>query len=91
MAETIYADQVTNVSIQNGIVRIELAVVDELPKAQNEQIKMKISHHLVLPMEAYVKSVEIGEAVLNKLAQDGVLTRKAPEAVEPVKTKGGKK
>jgi hypothetical protein len=80
MAETIYADQVTNISIQNGIVRLELAVVDELPKTQNEQIKMRVSHHLVLPLNAFVKAFEIEQTMMNKLVQDGVLkpTEKAP-------------
>jgi hypothetical protein len=82
MAETIYADQVTNISIQNGIVRLELAVVDELPKNQNEQIKMRVSHHLVLPLNAFVKAFEIEQTMMNKLVQDGVLkpTEKAPAA-----------
>lgn len=81
MAETIYADQVTNISIHGGVVRLELATVDELPKSQNEQIRMKVSHHLVLPMDAFLKAFDIQQAVINKLLQDGVLKRKdeAPE------------
>jgi hypothetical protein len=76
MAETIYADQVTNISIHGGVVRLELATVAELPKQQNEQIKMRISHHLVLPLEAFVKAFEIQQAVMSKLMQDGVLKKK---------------
>jgi hypothetical protein len=84
MAETIYADQVTNISIHGlrgirihgGVVRLELAVVDELPKTQNESIKMRIAHHLVLPLDAFVKAFEIQQAVMNKLIQDGVLKKR---------------
>lgn len=81
MAETIYADQVTNISIHGGVVRLELATVAELPKQQNEQIKMRISHHLVLPLDAFLKSFDIQQAIVNKLLQDGVLKKKdeAPE------------
>ena len=75
MAETIFADQVTNISIQGGVVRLELAVVDELPKGQGDTIKMRISHHLVLPLDAFVKAFEIQQTVMNKLVQDGVLKR----------------
>lgn len=75
MADTIYADQMTNISIQAGIVRLELAVVDELPKGQGDTIKMRISHHLVLPLDAFVKAFEIQQTVMNKLVQDGVLKR----------------
>lgn len=75
MAETIYADQVTNISIHSGIVRFELAVVDELPKTQNDPIRMRVSHHLVLPLDAFVKSFEIQQSVMSKLVQDGVLKR----------------
>lgn len=76
MAETIYADQITNISVHGGMVRLELAVVDELPKAQNESIKMRVAHHLVLPLEAFVKAFEIQQAVMNKLMQDGVLKKR---------------
>ena len=73
MAETIYADQLTNISIQSGVVRFELAVVDELPKDRNDQIKMRVSHHLVLPLDAFVKAFKIQQTVMNKLVQDGAL------------------
>lgn len=75
MAETIYADQVSNISIHGGVVRLELAVVDELPKTQNDPIKMRVSHHLVLPLDAFVKAFEIEQTMMNKLLQDGVLKR----------------
>ena len=83
MAETIYADQVTNISIQSGIVRFELAVVDELPKNQNDTIRMRVSHHLVLPLDAFVKAFEIQQTVMNKLVQDGVLKRTEKPAGTP--------
>ena len=76
MAETIYADQVTNISIHGGVVRLELAVVDELPKTKSESIRMRVSHHLVLPLDAFVKAFEIQQAVMNKLIQDGVLKKR---------------
>ncbi len=75
MAETIYAHQVTNISIQGGIVRLELAVIDELPNGQGDTIKMRISHQLVLPLDAFVKAFEIQQTVMSKLVQDGVLRR----------------
>lgn len=83
MAETIYADQVTNISIHGGVVRLELATVDELPKKQDDPIKMRISHHLVLPLEAFLKAFDIQQAIVNKLLQDGVLKKK--EEVPAVK------
>ena len=83
MAETIYADQLTNISIQSGIVRFELAVVDELPKDRNDQIKMRVSHHLVLPLDAFVKAFKIQQTVMNKLVQDGALQRTEKPAKTP--------
>jgi len=83
MAETIYADQVTNISIQGGIVRFELAVVDELPKTQNDPIRMRVSHHLVLPLDAFVKAFEIEQTIMNKLVQDGILKRNEKPTATP--------
>ena len=44
---------------------------------------MRTSHHLVLPLDAFVKAFEIQQAVMNKLIQDGVLKKRdeAPPAV----------
>lgn len=83
MAETIYADQVTNISIHGGIVRFELAVVDELPKTQNDPVRMRVSHHLVLPLDAFVKAFEIEQTIMNKLVQDGVLKRTEKPVATP--------
>jgi hypothetical protein len=76
MAETIYADQITNIAIHGGVVRLELAVVDEMPKSQDEKIRMRVAHHLVLPLEAFVKAFEVQQAMINRLAQDGILTKR---------------
>lgn len=58
MAETLYADQITNISIHGGVVRLELAQVDELPKKQGDLMRLKVSHHLVMPLDAFVKGFE---------------------------------
>jgi hypothetical protein len=76
MPETIYADQITNISLHGGVVRLEMAVVDALPTTQNETLKMRISHHVVLPLDAFVKAFEIQQAVMNKLVQDGILKKR---------------
>ena len=76
MADTLYADQVTNISIHGGIVRLELAVVDELPKTKTDQVKLRVTHHLVMPMEAFVKAFEIQQAVVNKMLEEGVVKRR---------------
>ncbi len=76
MADTLYADQVTNISIHGGIVRLELAVVDELPKTKTDQVKLRVTHHLVMPMDAFVKAFEIQQAVVNKMLEEGVVKRR---------------
>lgn len=69
----IFADRVSNVSVTGSLVRIELATLASLPKASGESAKFAATHELVMPLEGFVNSLKIQDAVIKKLIADGVL------------------
>ena len=75
MTEIIYADAVSNIYLRAGVVRLELSVMDEAPKA-DETVRMRASHHVVLPLDAFLQAVRMQEAVIKKLIDDGVLKKR---------------
>jgi hypothetical protein len=75
-----FADMVGNVAITGNLVRIDymrLAGAD----AEKKQLKFEPSHRLVMPVEGFLRSLDMMEKIKQKLIEDGVLkpAEKAPE------------
>jgi len=70
MVDTIYVDQLTNISLYSGVVRLEFSVVETPPKGNEEPAIFRVSHNLVMPLEAFVKAFGAGKALMEKLVQE---------------------
>ena len=70
---TIFADRIVNISIAGGNVRIDLATIESLPQEKSDKLRMEVTQRLVMPLEGFVASMQVQEAVIKKLLQDGVL------------------
>jgi hypothetical protein len=86
MAETIFADRITNLYIQGGIVRLELAVMDAAPRKKGEQARLRVSHHVVLPTEAFAQAFGLQQAAMQKLVESGVLKKREDAPATPTET-----
>lgn len=75
MADTIYVDQLTNISLYSGVVRLEFSVVETPPKANEEPATFRVSHNLVMPLEAFVKAFGVEKALMEKLVQEKMLRK----------------
>jgi len=81
MQDTIYADAITNIYVTGHLVRLELSLVEITAKQTPEAVQMRVSHYVVLPMEAFANAVVMQQGLVNKLVTDGVLKkREAGEA-----------
>ena len=76
MTDTIYVDQLTNISLYGGVVRLEFSVIDTVPKGNNEEpAKYRVSHNLVMPLDAFIKAFSAEKALMDKLLQEKVLKK----------------
>ncbi len=67
-----FADMVGNVAITGNLVRIDylrLAGAD----SEKKQLKFEPSHRLVMPVEGFLRSLEMMDKLRQKLIDDGVL------------------
>jgi hypothetical protein len=54
----------------------ELSVVGTVAKQTTEATKLRVSHYVVLPMDALANAVAMQQGLVNKLVADGVLKKR---------------
>lgn len=67
--QTVFADRVVGISVHNGLVRLDLGVVAGATKGKDDKpaLKMDVTHQVVLPMDAFVASVEMQTKLVKEL------------------------
>ena len=78
MQDTIYADAITNIYVTGPLVRLELSLVETTAKQTPEAAKLRVSHYVVLPMDAFANAVVMQQGLVEKLVADGVLKKREP-------------
>ena len=75
MADTIFVDQLTNISLYSGVVRLEFSVLETPAKTNEEPATYRVSHNLVMPLDAFVKAFGAEKALMDKLMQEKILKK----------------
>lgn len=82
--QVVFADRLVGMTIQDGVVRIDLAVNAGQVKDKDEQVKqrLEITTQLVMPFEGFVNAVAMQQRLVKEIAekQKGKRAAKAPEA-----------
>ena len=92
MANTpnIFADRAVNISLTNSLMRIELATV-QAPAAEGEKPQLLPSQTLVMPLDGFLASFGMMDAMIKKLVTEGVLKTQPPESASAPEKKKKKK
>lgn len=69
--EVIFADRLINLSIHNGLVRIDLGVVVGPGKTKDgkDALTLEPTHQLVIPLEGFAPAVGAQQALLKKVVE----------------------
>ncbi len=82
--QVVFADHLVGITIQNGIVRMDLAVNAGQVKDKDEQVKqrLEITTQLVIPLDGFVNAVGMQQRLVKELADKQKQKRslKAPAA-----------
>jgi len=67
--QIVFADRVVGLSLQNGLVRIDLATIAGPAKTKDgkDGLKMDITHQLVLPVDSFVNGVAMQQQMVKEL------------------------
>jgi hypothetical protein len=85
--EVIFADRLTNLSVHNGLVRIDLGVIAGPGKTKEgkDALRVETTHQLVMPLEAFSAAVTAQQALVKKVVEAG-RKRRADKAAEAAST-----
>ena len=75
-SNTLFADRILSLAITGPLVRIELGVLQP-PKGEGDKPELKLSENLVMPLEGFVASMGMLNAMINELIKQGVLKPQA--------------
>lgn len=72
---SLFADRILNIAVTGSLVRLQLGTLLP-PKAEGEKPQLTSSQTLVMPLDGFLQSFGMLEAVVKKLIADGVLRPK---------------
>lgn len=67
--QVIFSDRLVNISLQGGMVRIDLAVMAGTAKGKDDQpaVRLEATHQIVMPLEGFVAGVRMQEKLVKEL------------------------
>ncbi len=71
--QDLFADVISNISIVSGVVRIDFMRMKHFD-AGTKQAQFELSHRLAMPLDGFLRSVELQEGIKAQLIKDGVVT-----------------
>jgi hypothetical protein len=74
--EIIFADRIMGIALQNGLVRMELGVMESPRKGEPQ--KIALTTKLVMPLEGFVNSFNLQESVIKELVARQARAQSAP-------------
>lgn len=91
--QIIYTDRVVGITVQNGLVRMDLAVFAGTGKGKDDKPvqRMEITTQVVMPLEAFANAVAAQEKLLKELiarekkARDALKAKSGDDAGKPNK------
>ena len=75
----LYADRLLNIAVTGNLLRIELGVL-HAPAKEGEKPRLFPSQTLVMPLEGFLATFGMMEAVVKKMIADGVVKTQPPVA-----------
>ncbi|MDD2742792.1 MAG: hypothetical protein PHV02_10980 [Rhodocyclaceae bacterium] len=72
--QTTFADTIINLSMTGQLIRLELGTAVPVSNSEGKQeVRLKATQTLVMPLEGFVRSFGMQEQLIKKLIADGVL------------------
>jgi len=67
--DTLFADRIVNLSIANGLVRIELGTVENYLENNERKQRVEVTQRVVMPVEGFVRSFGMQQRMMAQLEE----------------------
>jgi hypothetical protein len=83
--QIVFSDRLVGLSLQNGLVRLDLAVNAGTVTGQDDKPaqRMEVTTQVVMPLEAFANAVAMQEKMLNELIAREKKAREGQSAASP--------
>lgn len=80
--QIIYTDRVVGITVQNGLVRMDLAVFAGTGKGKDDKPvqRMEVTSQIVMPLDAFANAVQAQGKLLNEVVSRGKKQAEAAKA-----------
>jgi len=75
MGSELYADGITEITVTNAIVRIDLMSLSATEKDENGNPKAAFRQRIIMPVDAFANAVELMQKALGGLVESGAIRR----------------
>ena len=76
-ASSLFADRIVNVAVTGPLIRLEFGTMQP-PKAEGEKPQLLASNMVVMPLDGFLASFGMLEAVIKQLIASGAIKQQAP-------------
>ena len=88
MDHEVFADGVSNISIDGGVVRLDLVSLSPTVRDENQKPVFAFKQRVVLPLDGFLRSFSAMEGFVKQLMKSGVVKTTVPETTEKTATTG---
>lgn len=78
----LFADRVVNITLTGPLLRLELATL-QAPAAEGQKPQLQPSQTLVMPLDGFLASFGMMEAMIRKLVAEGVVKTPPQDTTAP--------
>jgi hypothetical protein len=88
MENEVFADGVGNISIDGGVIRLDLVSLSPTVRDENQKPVLAFKQRVVFPLEGFLRSFSVMERLVKQLVDAGVVKQNIPETREKTGTTG---
>lgn len=88
MEQEIFADGISSIVLEGGVIRIDLMSIVPGPRGDDNKPQMAFRQRIIMPVEGFISSYKIIQGIIGKMEQSGLITRQ-PAAETPVNAEIG--
>lgn len=75
--QTLFTDFIGNISIASGVVRMDMYKITGTDP-ETKKVQYEVSGQLAMPMEGFLRSLQVSEKVRDDLVAQGILKPNTP-------------
>lgn len=66
---TLYADRLLNLSMSNGMIRLEFGIVENYQEGEERKQRAETTHRVVLPADGFLRSFAMQQRLVDQLGE----------------------